>query len=139
MRKAGFAFAGMVAVVLAIGANAAEDKVPAIKTIMKAVGGVNKEKGLCAKCSDAAKAEKWDEAQKLAKSLTECCANLPKNKAPKGDMEKWEKLTKDFAEQGEAIKKAADAKDLKEFDAAVGTFVKACGTCHMEFKGKKGK
>jgi hypothetical protein len=104
---------------------------------MKAVGGANKEKGLCGKCADAAKAEKWDEAQKLAKTLSECCANLPKNKAPKGDAEKWDKLAKAFAEQGEAIKKAADDKDSKAFNEAVGTFVKACGTCHMEFKGKK--
>ena len=42
-----------------------------------------------------------------------------------------------FAEQGEAIKKAADDKDLKAFNDSIGTFVKACGTCHMEFKGKK--
>jgi cytochrome c556 len=137
MQKAGLVFGGMVALVLAFGTASAEEKSPSIKQIMQTVAGVKKEKGLCGKCSDAAKAEKWDDAQKLAKALNECCASLPKHPAPKGDEKKWEELAKKFAEQAQVIAKATDEKDPKAVSEAIGAFTKACGTCHMSFKGKK--
>ncbi len=138
MRKAGIVFGGMVALVLAIGTATADEKdVPSIKQIMQKVGGVNKAKGLAAKCSDAAKGAKWEDAQKLSKSLSECCANLPMHKAPKGDAKKWEKLAQQFAEQSKAIEKAAEDKDAKAIGTELGAFFKACGTCHAEYKGKK--
>jgi cytochrome c556 len=135
MRKVGFVFGGMVALVLALGAaTAADEKVPGIKQIMKTATG---DTGLCAKCAKAGKDGKWEDAQKFGKSLSECCAFLPKNKAPKGDAEKWDKLAKEFADNGAAIQKATSDKDADALSKAVGTFAKACGTCHMEFKGKK--
>ena len=135
MRKVGFVFGGLVALALSLGAvTAADEKVPAIKQIMKTATG---DAGLCAKAAKAGKDGKWEDAQKLAKSLSDCCAFLPKNKAPKGDAEKWEKLAKEFADNGAAIQKACDDKDAEALSKAVGTFAKACGTCHMEFKPAK--
>ena len=138
LRKAGWMFAGTLAVVLVLGgANADEKKTPLINEIMKAIGGTKTEKGLCGKCAAAGKDEKWEDAQKLAKSLSECCANLPKNKCPKGDADSWEKLSKQFAEQAKAIEKAAADKDSKAFGESIETFTKACGACHMAHRQKK--
>jgi len=136
VRKAGMVFGGMVALVLVLGTAAAEEKTPSIKEIMKAVAGTKEEKGLCAKCVAAGKDAKWEDAAKVAKNLTECCANLPKHKAPKGDAENWEKLSKQYAEQSKAIAKAIDDKDAEALTKAAGAFTKACGTCHMSYKGK---
>lgn len=136
VRKAGLVFGGMVALVFVLGTAAAEEKTPSIKQIMTAVAGTKTEKGLCAKCAAAGKDAKWDEAAKLAKTLTECCANLPKHKAPKGDQENWDKLAKQYADQSKAIAKAIEDKDADALKTAVGTFTKACGTCHMSYKGK---
>ena len=137
LRKAGLIFGGTVALIFVLGTAAADEKTPSIKEIMKAVSGTKTEKGICDKCSAAGKDAKWDDAQKLAKTLTECCANLPKNKAPRGDADSWEKLTKQYSEQGKAIAKAAEDKDSKALTEAVTTFKGACMTCHMAHKGKK--
>jgi len=134
MRKAGFVFGAMVAIVLAFGTATADEKVPNIKKIMQTVAGSKKEKGLCAKCAEAGKAAKWDDAQTLSKSLSECVANLPKNACPKGDEKSWEKLSKAFAEQAKVIEKAASDKDAKKLGEAVGAFTKACGECHKAHK-----
>lgn len=136
VRKAGLVFGGMVALVFVLGTATAEEKTPSIKEIMTAVAGTKTEKGLCAKCKAAGEAAKWDDAAKYAKTLTECCANLPKHKAPKGDAENWEKLTKQYAEQSKAISKAIEDKDADALKTSVGAFTKACGTCHMSYKGK---
>ena len=125
---------GLAMVALCLSVDAAEEKNPTVKEVMKAVAG---KEGLCAKCNAAAKGEKWEDAQKLAKQLTDCCAALPKNDCPKGDAESWKKLTKQAAEQTEAIKKAADAKDSKEFATAIGAFTKSCGACHDAHRAKK--
>ncbi|MBA4189833.1 MAG: hypothetical protein C0467_17765 [Planctomycetaceae bacterium] len=134
VRKLGAMLAGfgMVAVCLAV--NAADDKSPSTKEIMKAVSS---KEGFCGKCVAAAKGEKWEDAQKFAKQLVECAAALPKNKCPKGDAESWAKLTKEYAEQAAAISKAAEAKDAKEFGAAVKTFTSSCKACHDAHKGGK--
>jgi hypothetical protein len=138
LRKAAMMFVGTLALVLVLGtATADEKKTPSISTIMKAVAGNKTEKGLCGKCLAAGKEEKWDDAQKLAKSLCECVANLPKNKCPKGDADSWEKLSKKFADQAKVIEKAATDKDSKAFTEAVGTFTKSCGACHSAHKGKR--
>lgn len=134
MRKAGFVFGAMIAAVLALGSSAADEKVVPIKTIMKTIAGSKKEKGLCGKCIEAGKGEKWEDAQKLSKDLANCVANLPKNPCPKGDGKNWEKLSKLWAEQAKAIQKAADDKDAKAFNEATAAFTKACGACHKEHK-----
>lgn len=131
VRKLGAVFAGLAVVALCLSAGAADDKVPTIKEVMKAATGKT---GLCAKCNEAAKAEKWEDAQKLAKQLSECGAAMPKNKCPKGDAKSWEKLSKQFADDTAAINKAAQDKDSKAFAAAIGTFTKSCKTCHDAHK-----
>lgn len=139
LRKAGMVFAATLGLVIVLGSVSADEKkdTPSIGTIMKAIAGNKTEKGLCGKCIAAGKDQKWEDAQKLAKSLCECVANLPKNKCPKGDADSWEKLSKAFAEQAKVIQKAADDKDSKAFNEAVGSFTKQCGACHMAHKGKK--
>lgn len=135
LRKAGMMFAGTLALVAVLGSAAAQDdKTPSISKIMKTFSGKN---GVCAKCAAAGKAANWDDAQKYAKSLTQCGANLGKNKCPRGDADSWEKLTKKFAEQTAAIEKAAAAKDAAALNDAVGAFTKSCGACHSVHKGKK--
>jgi hypothetical protein len=136
MRKAVMLFAGVVGLVVVLGTSMAAEDTPTIKEIMKTIADTKTEKGLCSKCKSAVKEKKWDDAQSLAKSLSECAANLPKNKCPKGDAKSWEKLSKQFADQADAIKKAADDKDEKAFNKAVGDFTKACSACHMAHKGK---
>lgn len=133
LRKAGMVFAGMVGLVLAVDAVAADEKVPSIKQVMKTVAG---KEGLCAKCGAAGKEMKWEEAQKLAKSLSACCANLPKNKCPKGDAASWEKLSKKYADQAAAVAKAAEDKDAQAYTAALAAFTKSCQECHKAHKGK---
>lgn len=131
LRKAGLVFAGVVGLVLAMDAVAAEEKTPSIKQVMKAVAG---KQGLCAKCGAAGKEMKWEDAQQLAKTLSDCCANLPKNKCPKGDAASWQKLSKQYADQAAAVSKAAQDKDAKAYSAALGAFTKSCKTCHDAHK-----
>ncbi|MCE9564854.1 MAG: cytochrome c [Planctomycetes bacterium] len=135
IRKFGAVLAGFAMVALCIAVDAADDKSPTTKEIMKTVFA--KETGLCGKCVAAGKAEKWEDAQKLAKTMAECGAALPKNKCPKGDADSWAKLTKEFAEQTEAISKAAEAKDAVKFAAAVKTFTGSCKACHDAHKAPK--
>lgn len=131
VRKAGMAFIGMFALVLVLGSAVADEKGPTIKQVMKATTGKN---GLCAKCSTAAKGEKWEDAQKLAKELSACGEALTKTKCPKGDGSSWAKLTKQFSEQTKAIAKAADDKDSKAFGGAVKAFTGSCKGCHDAHK-----
>ena len=138
LRKSGVMFVGMVSLVIALGTAFADDKTPTIKEIMKTAFDTKTTKGLCSKCATAGKDMKWEDAQKLAKSLTECCANLPKSAKPaKGDAESWEKLSKQFSEQSKAVAKAAEDKDSKAFDEAIKAFTGSCMGCHMAHKGKK--
>ena len=134
LRKAGIALAGVIALVPILGTAAADEKTPSIKEIMKTVASSKAEKGLCAKCADAGKSANWDEAQKLAKTLTECCANLPKTKCPKGDAASWEKLTKQYEENATALQKAAEKKDKKAALEAHKKLSGMCMSCHKVHK-----
>jgi cytochrome c556 len=131
VRKFGAVLSGFAAIALCLAAEAADEKVAPIKTVMKTIAG---KEGLCAKCGAAGKGEKWEDAQKIAKDMAACAANLPKNKCPKGDAASWEKLSKQFAEQAAAVSKAAEAKDSKEFSAALKAFTGSCKTCHDAHK-----
>jgi hypothetical protein len=131
LRKFGAVFAGLAVVALCLSGNAADEKAPAIKDVMKTVAGKD---GLCGKCAGAAKAENWEEAQKLAKKLNECGVALTKTSCPKGDAESWKKLTKQYCEQTAAVNKAATDKDPKAFGAAIKTFTGSCKGCHEAHK-----
>lgn len=132
LRKFGAVFAGFAVMVACVAVDAADEKAAPTKTVMKTLFA--KETGLCGKCAAAGKGEKWDDAQKLAKTLSECAANLPKNKCPKGDAESWAKLTKEFAELADAVNKAAESKDKDKFAAAIKAFTGTCKTCHDAHK-----
>ena len=131
-RKFGAVLAGVGVLAVCVAAGAGEDKTPSIKEIMKAVAA--KETGLCGKCAAAGKAEKWEDAQKFSKQLAACVSSLPKNACPKGDADSWAKLSKEFAEQAAAVSKAAEAKDAKEFAAAMKAFTGSCKACHDAHK-----
>jgi hypothetical protein len=130
VRKLGAVVAGLAVVVLCLSAGA-DEKTPTIKEVMKSVAG---KEGLCAKCNTAGKGEKWEDAQKLAKQLSECGVALTKTKCPKGDADSWKKLTKAYCENTAAVKKAADDKDTKAFGAAIKTFTGSCKGCHDAHK-----
>ncbi|CAN5250739.1 hypothetical protein BH11PLA2_BH11PLA2_37650 [soil metagenome] len=112
--------------------QAADDKkVPSIETIMKKVNG---KKGYTAKITEAAKGEKWDEAATAAKELKAHATALAKNDAPKGDKASWEKLAKQYGEQGTAVADAVEKKDAKALATATKAFTSGCKTCHDSFK-----
>lgn len=131
IRNACVLLMGTLGLTVVLGGVGADEKQPSIQEIMKAVGAKD---GLCARCNQAAKGEKWADAQKLGKQLAECGLNLTKTKCPKGDAASWEKLTKQYCEQAAAIAKAADNKDAKAFNEAIGAFVKSCKACHDAHK-----
>lgn len=130
VRKFGALAAGLAVIALCLSATAA-DKEPTIKDVMKTVSGKG---GACKSCAEAAKGEKWEDAQKLAKQMAECGVALTKTKCPKGDAESWTKLTKKYCEDVAAVSKAADSKDSKAFDTALKTFTTSCKTCHDAHK-----
>jgi len=136
IRKFGALLTGFAVAALCVAVDAADEKKPpTIKEVMKAVAA--KETGLCGQCAAAAKAEKWEDAQKLAKKMAECASALPKNKCPLGDAESWAKLTKQYAAQAEAVSKAAESKDTEKFNDALKTFTGSCKACHEAHREKK--
>ncbi len=134
MLRAGlFAALGMIAMLASYGvANTAEDKVPDISTIMqKSFKGKD---SLKASITADVKAEKWEDAQKLAKEWSELGAALGKNKAPKGDPKSWDELSKKFADNTKAVSDAVEKKDGKAATAAIGAIGSSCGACHKAHK-----
>jgi len=128
---------GVLAVAFSVGSFAADDKKkddkknPTIKEIMKKVPGKD---GMVAKTSAAAKAEKWEDAQKLAKQLAEYGEALGKNKPKKGDNDAWAKHSKGFAESMSAISEGAEKKDKDAVTEAAAKFGKSCKACHEAHK-----
>ena len=113
-----------------------KDEVPAIKDCMAFQG----KDGLAKKIETAAKAEKWEDAQKISAELTKLGEALGKN-TPKKNADKkedWEKLTKKFADQTAAVEKAAKEKKTDDVSKAIKTLTdnKNCMACHGTFKGK---
>ncbi len=136
LRKFAVCFAiGACALGLTLGSQAADEKkkekVPTIKEIMKKVP---QKMGLVAKTAAAAKAGKWDEAQKMGTELKALGEALGKNKPKKGDMESWEKLTKGFSETMTEIADAAEKKDAAAVGDAAKKFGSSCKTCHDSHK-----
>jgi hypothetical protein len=121
---------GMMAAVLSFGgatrAGDKEDKVPDISEIMKK--GHKGADSYIAKIKDASKNDKWEDANKYAKSLAAYGEALGKNKPPKGDAESWEKLTKKYAENTKLALKGTEDKDTKEVNKGLGGI--NCMECH---------
>ena len=126
---------GMLALVLAYGGAAAEDKkkddkLPDIEEIMKK--GHAKSDGYIDKIKAASKAGKWEDAQKYAKDLAILGDALGKNKPPKGDAKSWETLSKKYAANTKAALKATEDKDAKAVTKALSGI--NCKECHTKHK-----
>lgn len=141
LRKFGLAAFGLAAFAVAVSALVAadekkEEKVPTIKACMKFQG----KDGLANKVNAAAKAEKWEDAQKSSAELAKLGEALGKNTPPKNADKKddWAKVTKQFAEMTAAVDTAAKAKKADDVSKAVTTLLdkQTCGGCHPTFKGK---
>jgi hypothetical protein len=123
---------GLVAVMVTYGvASTAEDKVPEIGTIMtKSFKGKDSYQKTVAA---AAKSEKWDDAQKLAKEWNDLGMAIGKNKPPKGEAKSWDEQCMKFADTTKAIADGAEKKDAKAVTKAIGSF--KCMDCHKAHKG----
>lgn len=131
VRKFGIVTLCLTAAAFAVSGFApAADEKKAAATIEEVMEKVPGKKGLCAKCAEAAKAEKWDDAQKLAAELKKYGEDLGKNAPPRGSKDSWAKLCKQFADQMAAIEAGAKAKDKDAVAKAAGEFGKSCKTCH---------
>lgn len=136
---------GVVALLLAgfgftvVGVVAADEKTPTIKDCMKFQG----KDGLANKVTAAAKAEKWEDAQKASGEIAKLGVALGKNTPPKNPEKKedWEKVSKQFAEMTKAVDDAAKAKKADDVNKAVTALLdqKTCGGCHPTFKPARGR
>ena len=110
--------------------GAADDKVPSVDEIMKAV---NKKKGgLHADVADLLKAGSvdWTTVQDKTKKYSAMADFLGKNDPPQGDKKSWEKLTKAYAAEAKALYDAAGKKDKSGCNSAMGKLQKSCMGCH---------
>ncbi|MCE9565686.1 MAG: hypothetical protein K8U57_26990 [Planctomycetes bacterium] len=128
---------GMVAMMLAYGAATAspqdkdkKDEVPDIKEIMSK--GHKGSDAYITKIKDAVKGEKWEDAQKYAKTLAFFGEALGKNKAPKGDADSWKTLCEKYAAATKAAYKGTEDKDAKAVAKGLGAI--NCGECHKLHK-----
>jgi hypothetical protein len=132
IRASLFAALGLFAVALSYGAAATpgqkdkDDKVPDISEIM--LKGHKGTDSYIARVKNAAKDDKWEDAQKYAKTLAFFGENLGKNKPPKGDDKSWKKMTEKYAESTKAVYKATEDKDAKAVNKALGSI--DCKGCH---------
>src|SRR4029453_10618001 len=98
VRRVSAAFGvGALALVLGVAQDApamAPEEGPAIDEVMKKVCS---KKGAALKCKTAIEGEKWEDAQKEAKTMADLGSKLGKNEPPRGDKDNWAKLTKKFA------------------------------------------
>ncbi len=130
---------GLTATLLAYGAATAspqdkdkKDEVPDIKEIMgKGHKGTDAYMG---KIKAAVKGEKWEDAEKYAKTLAFFGENLGKNKQPKGDAESWKTLTEKYAATTKSLYEATEKKDAKAANTALGALGGSCGGCHKIHK-----
>jgi cytochrome c556 len=127
---------GLMAVVLAyggaVGAEGKDDKLPDIAEIMKK--GHAKTDGYVAKIKTASKDGNWEDANKYAKSLVILGEALAKNKAPKGEADSWDKLTKKYVDNTKLVLKGTEDKDTKEVGKGLGGIGQSCGECHKAHK-----
>ncbi len=126
---------GLMATMLAYGAATAspQDKdLPDIKEIM--IKGHKGTDAYLGKIKTAVKGEKWEDAQKYAKTLAVFGEALGKNKPAKGDADSWKTLTEKYATSTKALADAADKKDAKAANTALGAIGGSCGACHKVHK-----
>ena len=139
IRASLFAALGVFAVALSYGSAATpghqdkqDEKVPDISEIM--LKGHKGTDAYINRIKTAAKAGKWEDAEKYAKTLAFFGDNLGKNKPPKGSAESWAKLTKKYQENTKAVYKATEDKNAKEVNKSLGAITSSCGQCHKAHK-----
>jgi hypothetical protein len=144
LRKFGMAALSLAAFAVGVTALVAADdkkdeKVPSIKDCMSFQG----KDGLAKQVEKAAKADKWEDAQKTSAELAKLGVALGKNTPPKNEDKKddWAKATKKFADMTAAVDTAAKAKKADDVSKAVEALLdmKSCGGCHPMFKPAKPK
>ena len=116
--------------VLSAATALAQDKVPAIKEIMTRL---NKPDGLYPAISKQLKADNpdWNELQQESKTFVKLATALGNNTAPHGDSASWAKLTKDYADNAQALADALAKKDKAAANTArVRLGGETCKTCH---------
>lgn len=129
---------GMAALVLGVGgfgsvaAQDKKDETPTIKEIM--AKGHKGTDAYVAKITAAVKGEKWDDAQKLAKTVAFFGESLGKNKPKKGDADSWKTLSEKYAADTKAVFDATEKKDAKAANEALKALGGSCGGCHKVHK-----
>jgi hypothetical protein len=78
----------------------------------------------------------WATIQKQTKELATLARTLGKNDPPKGERESWEKLTKAYTNNAEALEAAAEKEDKVSARAAQAKLSGSCLTCHKAHKGQ---
>jgi hypothetical protein len=129
-----FAVASLL-IVLAAWSHSADAQGEKPLTAKEIMGKLNKgDKALCPTIGKELRAEEpaWDQIQQDAKNFTTYAEALSKARAPKGEMESWEKLTKAYAGDAKALEEAAGKRDKKAAQTALARLadMKTCGACH---------
>lgn len=131
-----FVLTGILALAVIVAANttnAADDKAPDVKAVMKkSFGG---KENLKTKIQAAIKEKKWEDAEPLAKEWSECVAGLPKATPKKGEKESWEKLSATFVKNVTTLGEAVKEKDAKKANGAINGI--QCKSCHDAHRPKK--
>jgi cytochrome c556 len=114
--------------------GAADDKVPTIADVMKAVNG---KAGLQKAVGKALTSNMldWADIQKKTKEMVEHIEALSKNTPEKGTKESWEKLTKSWLASAKKVDEAAKSKDKDATNKALTELRGACQTCHKAHRG----
>jgi hypothetical protein len=119
-------------------AGAQDKKTPTIKDVMKKLnaGPNSMTTTLGKELQDDPPA--WDDIKKETQEYLKFAEALGKNTPPKGEKDHWDKLTKDYFANAQAL---ADAADKKDKDAARTAHRKlsapaTCKSCHDEHRKK---
>ena len=115
-----------------VAAEQKDDKLPDIKEIMKLAHG--KTDGYMLKIGKAAKAAKWDDAQKTAADMSITADALAKNKPSKGKADSWEKQTTKYSETVKSVVDATEKKDAKATADSLKAVGATCNACHSAHK-----
>jgi cytochrome c556 len=76
----------------------------------------------------------WSKIQKQTTSYVELARALGDQEPRKGSKDSWEKLSKAFADNAQALDQAAKKKDLSSAKQAHARLAGSCRTCHSAHK-----
>lgn len=123
-----------LALVAATAVTARDENAPSIKDIMtKAHKGGDSILGrIRADLKDTD--TNWADVTKESKELVKLGTDLSKAKPEKGEAKSWKKLTDNYIKNVKTLQAAAEKKDKKTAQAAVGRIGMSCGACHKAHK-----